>query len=382
MKTRYELRCLFTLALISLLVLDVACAPADLGSEVTTRSSADKITKATLRTDSCVKIDEKTECSKETDSHRACFLPSGTEISIVDLNLPYGYSIDSPTGRYLSASAISVLSRAEGAPPAIANEPALKPSTKSRLEAILAEVSNEAPEKPTQAVPAGRQSQEKSNLSLCNDDMLRELATKPGLGKHPLKLWSKHIEFEPGFVPQAATFSIIFPASGVVTSQFGWRWGRMHNGLDIANSVGTPIVSAQAGSVTYKDWHDGGYGYLVELDHGGGFETRYAHMNGKPTIQGSEVAQGAILGLMGSTGRSTGPHLHFEVRANKTALEPRQFLAPEFRKIGNGFSIGGATNHVPTDIAHSWQDADLPIGDHSGDSIASGESDPGSPSKM
>ena len=107
MKTRYELRCLFTLASISPLVLILSCAPADLGSEVSTRSAADKMTKAMLRTDSCVKIDEKTDCSKGTDSLRACFLPSGTEISILDLNVPYGYSIDSPTGRHLSASAIS-----------------------------------------------------------------------------------------------------------------------------------------------------------------------------------------------------------------------------------------------------------------------------------
>ncbi|MGC6482423.1 MAG: peptidoglycan DD-metalloendopeptidase family protein [Synechococcus sp.] len=123
---------------------------------------------------------------------------------------------------------------------------------------------------------------------------------------------------------QPQTF--LWPAKGVFTSGYGWRWGRMHRGIDIANNVGTPIVAAKAGVVKYSGWSSG-YGYLVELNHGDGTSTRYAHNSRLLVRQGQIVPQGQTISLMGSTGRSTGPHLHFEIRqAGGAAVDPMRLL--------------------------------------------------------
>ena len=117
----------------------------------------------------------------------------------------------------------------------------------------------------------------------------------------------------------------IWPASGVVTSGFGWRWGRMHEGLDIAASYGAPISAASSGTVIYAGWM-GGYGNLVVIDHGGGLATAYGHQSSIAVSSGSHVSQGQTIGYVGSTGHSTGPHLHFEVRVNGSAVDPMGYL--------------------------------------------------------
>jgi murein DD-endopeptidase MepM/ murein hydrolase activator NlpD len=119
----------------------------------------------------------------------------------------------------------------------------------------------------------------------------------------------------------------IWPARGMFSSGFGWRWGRMHKGIDIANNVGTPIVAAKDGVVSFSGWHSGGYGYLVTLNHEDGSRTLYAH-NSRLLVQpGDTVSQGEQIALMGSTGRSTGPHLHFEIHPpGRGAVNPLQFL--------------------------------------------------------
>ena len=111
--------------------------------------------------------------------------------------------------------------------------------------------------------------------------------------------------------PQLSGF--IWPAKGTLTSGYGWRWGRMHRGIDVANSVGTPIIAAADGKVVFSGWSSGGYGYLVELAHTDGSKTRYAHNSTLLVKKGQSVRQGTAIARMGSTGRSTGPHLHFEV---------------------------------------------------------------------
>ncbi|MFM8276912.1 MAG: M23 family metallopeptidase, partial [Cyanobium sp.] len=119
----------------------------------------------------------------------------------------------------------------------------------------------------------------------------------------------------------------IWPAQGVFSSGYGWRWGRMHKGIDVANNVGTPIVAVQRGRVSFAGWHDGGYGYLVELIHEDGTMTRYAHNSRLLVQQGQEVEQGQVISQMGSTGRSTGPHLHFELHPpGQGAVNPLGFL--------------------------------------------------------
>lgn len=129
--------------------------------------------------------------------------------------------------------------------------------------------------------------------------------------------------------PVRSGVAYIWPAEGTFTSGYGWRWGRMHKGIDIANNVGTPVVAAARGQVTFAGWHSGGYGYLVEITHEDGTLTRYAHNTTLLVREGQVVEQGQAISRMGSTGRSTGPHLHFEVLPpGQGAMNPLLFLAP------------------------------------------------------
>lgn len=115
------------------------------------------------------------------------------------------------------------------------------------------------------------------------------------------------------------------------SSQFGYRsdpftgGGAMHSGIDFRGEHGSPILAAASGIVSFAGWR-GGYGKCVEITHGNGMMTRYAHMSSLSVEQGQRVSRGARLGGMGSTGRSTGTHLHFEVRINGTAVDPAKFL--------------------------------------------------------
>jgi murein DD-endopeptidase MepM/ murein hydrolase activator NlpD len=122
----------------------------------------------------------------------------------------------------------------------------------------------------------------------------------------------------------------IWPSQGILTSGYGWRWGRMHKGIDIAADVGTPVVAAAPGVVTYASWNDGGYGNLVEITHLDGSVTVYAHNDRILVREGQEVEQGEQISEMGSTGFSTGPHLHFEVHPpGQGAIDPMAFLPSE-----------------------------------------------------
>jgi murein DD-endopeptidase MepM/ murein hydrolase activator NlpD len=119
----------------------------------------------------------------------------------------------------------------------------------------------------------------------------------------------------------------IWPSEGILTSGYGWRWGRMHRGIDIAGPIGTPIVAAAPGVVTYAGWNDGGYGNLVELEHPDGSLTLYAHNHRVLVNKGQKVTQGQQIAEMGNTGRSTGPHLHFEIHpAGQGAVNPMALL--------------------------------------------------------
>jgi murein DD-endopeptidase MepM/ murein hydrolase activator NlpD len=120
----------------------------------------------------------------------------------------------------------------------------------------------------------------------------------------------------------------MWPANGVFTSGYGYRWGRMHRGIDIAAPVGTPVVASAAGVVIGAGWNDGGFGNLVEIRHPDGTVTRYAHNSSVLTRIGAVVEQGELIAHMGSTGRSTGPHTHFEIRpAGRGSVDPMTLLA-------------------------------------------------------
>ncbi|MFL5954239.1 MAG: murein hydrolase activator EnvC family protein [Gaiellaceae bacterium] len=127
----------------------------------------------------------------------------------------------------------------------------------------------------------------------------------------------------PTSTPSSA--GLIWPVQGPITSPFGWRWGRMHQGIDIGASTGTPIRAAASGTVIYCGW-ESGYGNLVAIDHGGNLATAYGHQSAIAVACGQQVAQGDVIGYVGCTGHCTGPHLHFEVRINGNPVDPMGYL--------------------------------------------------------
>jgi len=118
-----------------------------------------------------------------------------------------------------------------------------------------------------------------------------------------------------------------WPLCGPVTSEFKWRWGRQHKGIDIDDTRTRNITAAQSGTVISAGWNSGGYGNLVLIQHGGGVVTAYAHASSIHVSSGQTVSRGQSIATVGTTGNSTGPHLHFETRVNGGAVNPRQFLS-------------------------------------------------------
>lgn len=118
---------------------------------------------------------------------------------------------------------------------------------------------------------------------------------------------------------------MIWPVRGTVTSEFGTRWGRRHEGIDIAAPSGTPLRAAKAGTVIFVG-QQGGYGNITIINHGGGLTTTYPHQSRFGTSEGAEVAQGEVIGYVGCTGSCTGPHVHFETRVGGSAVNPRRYL--------------------------------------------------------
>src|SRR6476619_4401435 len=127
--------------------------------------------------------------------------------------------------------------------------------------------------------------------------------------------------------PSSLKPNYIWPVNGVITSGFGPRWGRMHSGIDIAGPAGTPIHAAADGVVISAGWNDGGYGNLVKIQHPNGSVTFYAHNQKVLVRQGQQVHKGEIIAELGSTGNSTGPHCHFEIRPQgEAAVNPLTLL--------------------------------------------------------
>lgn len=136
----------------------------------------------------------------------------------------------------------------------------------------------------------------------------------------------------PGFSNETVSIPSLVPVEGVrMTSDFGMRWHpvlggrRAHKGVDLAAAAGTPIRASADGVVERADWF-AGYGLFVALEHGGEIETRYGHMSRLNVAAGQRVRKGDVIGYVGSTGRSTGPHLHYEVRIAGEAVNPIPYL--------------------------------------------------------
>lgn len=125
--------------------------------------------------------------------------------------------------------------------------------------------------------------------------------------------------------------AFMWPCSGPITSYYGWRTHpifrtkRYHSGMDIAVDTGTPIHAAASGTVIYSGWM-GGYGYCVMISHGGGLVSLYGHNSSLAVGEGQRVSQGQVIAYAGSTGYSTGPHCHFEVRVHGEVTDPLNYL--------------------------------------------------------
>jgi len=123
------------------------------------------------------------------------------------------------------------------------------------------------------------------------------------------------------------TGSFVVPTGGgTLSSRYGARWGRQHKGIDIAAPTGTEIYAADNGTVTYSQFNDGGYGYMMKIDHGNGIMTYYAHCSELLVPEGTVVAKGELIARVGNTGRSTGAHLHFEVLVDGETTDPLTYI--------------------------------------------------------
>ncbi len=123
-----------------------------------------------------------------------------------------------------------------------------------------------------------------------------------------------------------ATGIFMYPTTGTVTSVFGARWGSQHKGIDIGAAEGTEVYASDSGTVIYAGYNENGYGNLVKIDHGNGYVTYYGHNSQICVTVGQKVEKGDLIALVGSTGRSTGNHCHFEIRYKGTALDPAEVI--------------------------------------------------------
>jgi len=143
---------------------------------------------------------------------------------------------------------------------------------------------------------------------------------------------------------RAVSAPSLWPVTGPITSFFGQRIdpfggeGAFHSGVDISCAYGQPVIAPADGTVTYADMHPG-YGRMIEVDHGNGIVTRYGHLSGFAVADGQPVRRGQVIGYVGLSGRSTGPHLHYEVRVNDTPVNPHKYLRATFD--GVSASAGG-----------------------------------------
>ena len=127
-------------------------------------------------------------------------------------------------------------------------------------------------------------------------------------------------------LPRVSSYAFPLKSYSYVSSEYGPRWGTTHTGIDFAAPAGTHIYSWRSGTVTFAGW-SGGYGNFIIVDHGDGFVTRYAHCSKIAVTKGQTVSQGQVIGYVGTTGNSTGNHLHFEIQVNGRFTNPRNYLS-------------------------------------------------------
>jgi murein DD-endopeptidase MepM/ murein hydrolase activator NlpD len=168
-----------------------------------------------------------------------------------------------------------------------------------------------------------------SNVKESKSEFLHEAAglqaASASLASQIRSVQSSGSSYSPSSDVTPSSAGFIWPVNGPVTSPFGYRWGRMHEGIDIGVGSGTPIHAAASGRVVYAGWMSG-YGNLVAIDHGSGISTAYGHQSSIAVSNGQNVVQGQTIGYVGCTGHCFGPHLHFEVRINGSPVDPLGYL--------------------------------------------------------
>lgn len=158
-----------------------------------------------------------------------------------------------------------------------------------------------------------------------DSDILAALETKMNQLERNIKVYENVLR-ERGYTPS------LWPVQGNLESGFGVRRNpfgggsyEFHSGQDIDAQIGDPVKAGASGQVTFVGWQNG-YGQLIVIDHGGGLTSRYGHLSHIDVAQGQTIERGQFIGRVGSTGRSTGPHLHYEIRINDTPVDPLQYL--------------------------------------------------------
>ena len=167
----------------------------------------------------------------------------------------------------------------------------------------------------------GRKQERLQDVELDKAEFVREVAGLQAASRQLTAQLQATASSSHDSTPSAS--GLIWPVSGSVTSGFGWRWGRMHEGVDIGAPYGAAVVASASGTVIHAGWM-GGYGNLVVIDHGGGLSTAYAHLSS--IVAGGSVGQGQTIGYVGCTGHCFGAHLHFEVRLNGSPVDPLGYL--------------------------------------------------------
>jgi len=176
----------------------------------------------------------------------------------------------------------------------------------------------------TQSHLAGARSNKRSALAATREQEQAWISEANALAAADARVRGQLAASQAGDSTPSAS-GLIWPVSGPVTSPFGYRWGRLHAGIDIGVPYGTPIHAAASGRVVIAGW-EGGYGNYTCIDHGGGLATCYAHQSSFAVGVGASVSQGQVIGNVGNTGHSFGAHLHFEVRINGNPVDPLGYL--------------------------------------------------------
>ena len=189
------------------------------------------------------------------------------------------------------------------------------------LRSLRAAAAQARPPRAEQARPPARASRDRTRPTAAGAASAAESTRKPAT--KPVARPARKPVAKPK--PKPAPPAFVRPGTGRVTSSFGPRWGRLHAGLDLAAGTGAPILAAARGTVLSAG-SEGGYGNVVRLQHAEGTVTVYAHLSQVLVAARQPVVPGQVIGREGSTGHSTGPHLHFEVRVGGVPVDPAPWL--------------------------------------------------------